>query len=157
MSDFDILAAPLHWIPVRFPVLRKVEGDDEAVSVMAEEEIEVRVELVDRDEAAELFPKMFDKDQEPRLGEIALFLRLVKAWRKIKAGGNPFPLNEENVARLLKVPMFGASFANAYIGALGGRIAIREGNSDGLPSGGQAVAPESAPKVSSSATVADSA
>ncbi len=155
---YDILDCQLHWIPVVFPVLRKVEGDDDALSVMGEAEIEVRVELVDREEAVELFPRMFDRDtdKEPKLGEVDLFERLVKDWRGIKAGGNPFPLNRDNVAKLLKVPMFTHSFADAYVAALAGRVAVREGNSGGLPSGGQADAPKAVPTTSSSETAAAS-
>lgn len=143
---FDLLERPLHWITVEFPGLKPPE-DEREDSIPTKHKVRLRVELVDRDEAVSFFPAIFGKEEEPKLGESELFERIVKDW-DVKAGGRRAELNRENIEKLLKVPMFGAAFANAYVVALGGKVAIREEKLDGLPSGGQADGPKPAETTS---------
>jgi len=171
---FDILDRPLHWITVKWPGLSQQGGDENALSVPVEHEVELRVELVDRDEVQDIFPKMFRGEDatvmdptvlakadeliaaDPSLArdsaiEIAAFLRITKGWRKIKAGGRVPEFNVENVRLLLKVPMFGPAFTGAYVAALGGKAAIREGNLSDSPANGPADGSSKASTTSSPA------
>lgn len=145
---FDILDRPLHWIPVKWPGLAQGDSED-ALSKPTEHEIELRVELVDREEIQTLFPALFGKDTAPPT-DMELFKRVVKGWRKIKANGRVPDFSDENIALLLKAPLFAPNFSTAYLDAMGGQTAIREGNSGGLPSGGQADAPNTATTTNSS-------
>lgn len=144
---FDLLDRPLHWIPVKWPALIVPENADD-VSTPGEYEIDLRVELLDRPEAIWRFHALFDpgpellKEVEEQFGDTPpdafdTFKRVVQAWRKIKANGRKVEMTDENIKLLLKTPMFEAAFAVAYVMALGGQSKVREGNSSGLPSGGQ--------------------
>jgi hypothetical protein len=146
---FDLLDRPLHWILVKWPGLLPPE-DDNAVSTPGMFEVELRVDLLDRDEAMWRFPGMFGLDDEnedlirfrKERGDtpttLDSFLAIVMAWRKIKANGRAVELNPENAARLLQAPMFEVAFGQAYILALGGRVEEREKNLPGSPSDGRA-------------------
>src|SRR5215213_11233961 len=133
---FDLLDRPLHWIPVRWKSLL-TSTKKSGLSTAGEHEIELQVELVDRDEARKMFPVLFgDEETEPPEG-FDVFKRVVKDWRKIKAGGKAVELSDENIRALLNVPCFEAGFAIAYVTALAGQAEVREGNSSGSPSGGR--------------------
>lgn len=149
---FDLTDRPLHWITVKWPGLAQDEGGESLLSSPTEHEIELRVELVDRDVAKDLFPNVFDEDR-PQPEEVTVFKRTVKDWRKIVSGGRPVKFTEANIKRLLEVPMFGAAYVAAYIQALGGRVEIREKNSQGSPSNGRAADPEQTTKTPSQKTV----
>lgn len=137
---FDLLDRPLHWIPVKWPSL-KPSGDGEGLSVSGENEVELKIEIVSREEAMRLFPAAFDMpvDEAPDPDrELNTFKRLVVDWRKISSGGKRVEMSDEHIRALLSVPMFGPAFAQSYILALGGVSEIREGNSDASPRGGRA-------------------
>ncbi len=144
---FDLLDRPLHWIPVKWPILKPPveEGD---ISTPGEAEVELQVEIVDRAEVMALFPNFFADDEVDKVKpdperELEIFNRLVRDWRKIKSSGKVVEMNDANVKLLLSVPMFGAAFANAYLTAIGGSVAIREGNSDASGPDGREAAPAS--------------
>lgn len=174
---FDILDRPLHWIPVKWPGLSQGE-DENALSTPVEHEIELRVELVDREEAKALFPVLFydgprpnewdvegiaeftakmDELRKSAPAELELFKRLVKGWRKIKAGGRVPDFNDDNIGLLLKVPLFAPSFTEAYLDALRGRTAVREKNSESSPNNGRADEARAATKPNSSEIAGGSA
>jgi hypothetical protein len=144
---FDLLDRPLVWIPVTWPALLSGENEND-LAQPGEHTVELRVELVDAEEAIALFPPLFpQRDQEaaakaddnPQLWAFKTFKRVVKEWRKISAGGKASPpMNDKNIRLLLKAPMFIAGFASAYMTALGGRAEVREKNSVGSPSDGRA-------------------
>ena len=153
---FDLLDRPLHWLPFKWPGLAPDPENENALSKPVEHEIELRVELVTKDELVELFPRMFGDEDKPVLPELEIFKRIVKGWRKIKHGGRVPEFSDENISLLLQAPMFSASFATTYVAAVGGKVDIREGNSDGSPSGGRADDPKTATTTSSSAIAAGS-
>lgn len=144
---FDLLDRPLVWIPVTWPALLAPEQESD-LAQPGEYTVELRVELIDSDEAVKLFPPMFPgrdaaaaeaADATPEIWSFKAFKRLVKDWRKISSQGRASPpLNDKNIKLLLKAPMFIAAFATAYIGALSGRVQVREKNLDGSPSVGRA-------------------
>jgi hypothetical protein len=133
---FDLLDRPLHWIPVKWAALVPAKKCSD-LSVQGHHEIELRVELIDREEATGMFPALFDKDDEPVMDGFGVFKRVVKDWRKIKANGQAVPLTDENIKLLLNVPCFEAAFAVAYVTALAGQAEVREGNSSASPRGGR--------------------
>jgi hypothetical protein len=140
----------LHWITVKWPALIQPENEDE-VSQPGEHEVELRVEIIDRDEAMKCFPGLFS--YEPKAGEkiptgAETFKRVVKDWRKIQANGRTVELNDKNIALLLSSPMFEQAFAVAYVMALGGRAEAREGNSSASPRGGRGANGKAATKRS---------
>lgn len=153
---FDLLDKPLHWVTIKWPSLVAPEKQDD-LSEAGENEVELRVELLDRDEAGWRFPGLFgddfefenpppteyaDKDDPSKWGPtptgVESFLRIVKDWRKIKAAGKTVEFNEKNARLLLQSAMFPAAFSIQYVLALGGRGQEREKNSDGSPSVGRA-------------------
>lgn len=163
---FDLLDRPLHWIGVKWPALVTQKKDKRAEP--GEHEIELRVQLIDREEVIWRFPSLFpldDVESEMRKGVEArgpspsafdTFKSLVSDWRKLKADGRKPELNDANIKLLLAVPMFEAAFAIAYLSAVGGRVQAREGNSAASPSGGRGDTDQAAPETSSSATANDS-
>lgn len=151
---FDLLDRPLHWIPVKWKSLVAPEKESD-LSVEGEHEIELRVELVDREEAKAFFPGLFGEDTADAPEGFDVFKRVVKEWRKIKANGRSVPLNDDNIRLLLNVPCFEAAFAVAYVTALAGQAEVREGNSSASPSGGRGDI-EKAATTPSQETVSDS-
>ncbi len=149
---FDLTDRPLHWIPVKWPGLAQ-DADESLTSQPVEHEIELRVELLDKEEAKDFFPAVFDLADRPIPEEADVFKRVVKAWRKVASAGRPVPMTDENIAVLLRVPMFGAAFTGAYISALGGQVEVREKNLKGSPSSGRAADPEQATKTASQKSV----
>lgn len=159
---FDLLDKPLHWIPVKWPSL-KAPDDADNLSAPGENEVELRVEILNREEVIWRFPGMFGDERKP-MGkppsgcaskdepekwaptpdEVETFLRVVQDWRKISAKGRRVELNPENARLLLQSPMFGPSFASAYLMAIGGQAEIREKNSPGSPDDGRAESEPSA-------------
>lgn len=132
---FDLLDRPLHWIPVGWNSLVPPKRG-EGLSIAGKHEIELRVELVDREEAVKMFPSLFGGEGEEHEG-FDIFRRVVKEWRKIKANGQAVPLTDENIKLLMGVPCFEAAFKVAYVTALAGQSEVREGNSSASPSGGR--------------------
>lgn len=133
--DFDLSATRRAWIPVKWPGLIQRQGEDLATSV--EFEVQLEIEIVDTDEIKALFPHLFGLDDAIKPTEDAIFERLVKNWR-VKNKGRDAPFTAANKAKLVRTPMFGNSFANSYIAAVGGVTAIREGNSESSQAGGRA-------------------
>jgi len=150
---FDLLDRPLHWIEVSWPALIAPE-DENQLSEPGKHSVELRVEIIDRDEAQFLFPALFPEDDEKRAeleekfignepyngkrpDSLGTFKRVVKSWRKIKSNGRRVEMTDANINLLLSAPMFEASFATSYVLALGGRAEIREKNSPGSPSDGR--------------------
>ncbi|MBA3668430.1 MAG: hypothetical protein H0W65_12050 [Sphingomonas sp.] len=146
---FDLLDRPLHWITIKWPGLRQGENESE-LSQPADHEVELRVELLDREEVKRFFPAAFDLPDKDAPGELEIFKRVVKEWRKVVSNGRPVTMNDENMGLLLKAPMFGAAFTERYLSALGGRVEIREKNSQGSPSNGRADDPQTPTKTNSS-------
>jgi len=143
---FDLLDRPLVWIPVTWPALLLPENEAD-LATQGEYTIEVRVELVDAEDAIKLFPSLFEErdekaaleaDKSPEVWAFKAFKRVVKDWRKVSAHGKAVPLNDKNIRLLLRAPMFISGFAKAYMLALGGRTETREKNSDGSPNDGRA-------------------
>lgn len=149
---FDLTDRPLHWISVKWPGLAQ-DDDANLTSQPTEHEVELRVELVDREEAKDLFPAVFDLDDRQQPEEMVVFKRIVKDWRKVVARGAVVKMTEANIGKMLRVPMFGAAFTNAYIAALGGRVEVREKNSNGSPSNGRAAGQKAATKATSTKSV----
>jgi hypothetical protein len=171
---FDLLDKPLHWISVKWPALLAPE-DDSNLSQPGEHEVELRVELVDREEAIWRLPALFGEDDKPRgkPPEICAskdnpeewgpsptsfdtFKRVVHSWRKISAKGRKVEMTDDNIRLLLSAPMFEAAFAIAYVSALGGRTQVREGNSGGSASGGREEPEKSATERASDESVTSS-
>lgn len=147
---FDLVDRPLHWITVKWPGI--AQGDDESAdSVPTMHEVGLRVEILDRDEVQAVFPGAFGLETEAP-PEAESFKRIVKEWRKVVAKGRPVPMNDDNVALMLKVPMFASAFTAAYLSAMGGVVEIREGNSPASPPGGRADGQKAGTKASSTAT-----
>lgn len=160
---FDLLDRPLHWIAVSWPAL--VSKNAAKLAEPGEHEVELRVELIDREEAIWRFPAFFDLGtlQDERRAEIEkrgpppdsfdTFKRVASDWRKIQSNGQKVEMNDDNIRLLLAAPMFEAAFAVAYISALGGRAMVREGNSAASPSGGRGAkkraATNSSPEIAS--------
>lgn len=147
---FDLLDRPLHWIPVKWNALVAAKKASD-LSVPGSHEIELRVELVDREEAIRMFPSIFGEGGEEQPG-LEVFKRAVKEWRKIKANGQVVPMTDENIKLLLGVPCFEAAFKVAYVTALAGQSEVREGNSSASPGGGRGVAEKAATTTPSSET-----
>jgi hypothetical protein len=140
---FDLADRPRAWIEVSWPGL--APGDDDGLAQEIEHKIELKVEIVDRPEFKRLFPRMIGDEVSPEVDELDILMRLVSDWRqagskkKVLNKGKEVPFNRANCALLLRTPMFGNAFTTAYVGAVGGKAKLREGNSDGLQPGGQAV------------------
>lgn len=147
---FDLLDRPLHWITVKWPGLAQGE-DESALSQRTDHEVELRVELLDREEVKTFFPAAFDLPDDGAPGELEIFKRVTKEWRKVVAKGRPVTMDDANMALLLKAPMFGAAFTESYLKAMGGRVEIREKNSQGSPGIGPAGDPQPPTRTNSSA------
>jgi hypothetical protein len=131
---FDVLDRPLLWIPVRWPGL-KPGGDGTGLAEAVENEIEVCVELKEKDDVKPLF----DPEEGEALEKLDAFMTFATGWRKIIAGGQQLEFSRENADLLIRsqLPFFDA-FTFAYLEACLGRVEIREGNSDASPAGGRA-------------------
>lgn len=145
---FDLLDRPLVWIPVKWPGL--IQKEESAVAEAVEHEVEIQVEILDRDEMESWGERgskgpVIPEGTAPEAAKalqaadgLAIFKEVAKAWRKIGAGGKSLAFNDENIAKLLRVQGFGAAFGQAYVDAWNGRIATRSGNSEGSPKPGRA-------------------
>lgn len=132
---FDLVDRPSVWIAVKWPGL--IRGPDEdGLAVSTEFEIEIEIDLVDRDEVAKLFVDGLDRD-----AEVDLFKRVVHGWRKFKIAGKQAEFNDENIRKLLAVPMFATGFETSYLKAWQGKAETREKNSSRSPDNGRAVDP----------------
>lgn len=152
---FDLLDRPLHWIPVKWPALVPAKKDSE-LSVAGEVEIELRVEIVDVDEAKKLFPELFGVKDAEGPDDFDIFKKVVREWRKIKSNGRAVPMTDDNIRLLLKTPCFASAFGRSYVAALAGQKEVRSGNSNASPSGGRGEAAKSATTTSSeTATASD--
>lgn len=142
MADFDLTALPLLWIAVRWPGL--AQKDEAATAEVVEHELQIQVQILDRPEFQAWMRAVEADAENPTVdgaGELAIFKTVARNWRKVK--GTP-DFNDENVGRLLRFPGFVPAFATAYMAAWQGRAELREGNSDGSPSGGRAGDPQPA-------------
>jgi len=153
---FDLLDAPLVYIPVKFPGLAVGDGG-EAVAI--EHEVEIQIELLDRDELVDWMQKANTSatanvtEQRKSGEEIEVFKRVAKGWRGIVVNGKVAPFTDKNLDALLRKPSFVERFATAYLEAWNGKVATREGNSEGSPANGPAVEPIAAtPKGETSAS-----
>jgi hypothetical protein len=78
--------------------------------------------------------------------DVVTFTTVAHGWKGVLAQGSPVPFNPENARKLLAWPGFGEAFAPAYRDAVQGKLAVREGNSEGSPANGPAVEPTDATK-----------
>lgn len=148
---FDLTDAPRLWINVKWPGL--IPGPDEGLAVETEHEVELEVEIVDRDELLILFPLRPERANTPE-EEAVIFKRLCSAWRKFKIAGQTAEFSDENIKKLCKVPMFATGFELAYMAAWQGRGVAREKNSEGSPSIGRAGTLQGAKGTTSSSAIA---
>ena len=139
--SFDLLDRPLLYIPVKWPGLG-VDDDGKAKEI--EHSVEVQIELLDSDEANAWIDESVkeQKDAEAQAAhDLASFKRVAKGWRGVKSGTRTADFSDENIARMLRAPGFSFHFGNAYAEAMRGKVATREGNSDGSPAPGPAGEP----------------
>lgn len=143
---FDLAAARLVWIPVRWKGARQGE-DGQAVNCV--HEIECQVELVDTDRMKEIFgvgadgapeegSETLQQAPKPKLSEIEKFKALCRNWRGVASEGHAVDMTDENIQRILKIPMFPAGFERCYLDAWTGQMETREKNSEGSPTPGRA-------------------
>lgn len=141
---FDFADKAKIWIPVRWRGLKAGEGD---VAEEVENEIEVLVEIVDRDKLpwndvslAEGINEAEGEEKESLLleREMMVFKAVSHAWRGVNDKGVPVPFTDDNIKRMLRLPMFGAGFETSYSLAWAGRVEHREKNSESSPDGGRA-------------------
>lgn len=140
---FDLLDRPLVFVPVRW---KGVASDDGGDAVVVDHRVDIQVEILDKDELADWL-KLTAETVAPEKATdhaLAVFKRVAKGWRKIKAGGRVPAFNDENIGRLLKWPGFDSAFGAAYWQAWNGRVEAREGNSEGSLAPGQAGEPTDA-------------
>lgn len=129
--SFDLAAKRLAWLPVKWKGFAS-SGDEPGQVV--EHEIEVQVELVEREEFARLFVQP-DPEAEPdkaaqfnRLTDLERFNTVASNWRKVVAGTTSIPFNPENVAKLMGVPNFPLAFFQSYANAWQAIPETRAGN-----------------------------
>jgi len=134
---FELVDRPRLWILVTWPGLAPGEGD--AVAKPIEHEIEVLVELIDKEEFRTIYG-LADDGTPTGAGwdGFDACKRLMSNWRKVTEKGAPVPFTEARLEMLCRVPGFTSGFANAYSLAVNGQTLAREGNSDDLQAGGQA-------------------
>lgn len=156
---FDIADRPRAWIEVVWPGIAAREIDGRAIEV--ENKIELFCEIVDRPDLKRLFPRLLGDEDAPLPDELDLFCELASDWRqaggsqrKVLNNGKEVPFNRKNAALLLEKPMFGPAFTAAYMAAVGGRVRLREGNSESSPSGGRAGEEQAATTTTSSPATA---
>lgn len=137
---FDLSAARIAWIPVQWPGIAQ-EGD--ALAKPIQHEIECLVEFLDRDELEALGLLNMDGTTATRLERnLEVFKRLTRDWRKVQDNGVAIPMKDENIARMLGVPMFEIGFCMSYLRAWAGAPEVREKNFDASEETG----PEAEPK-----------
>lgn len=129
-TEFDLLDAPLLWIPVIWPGL--IQREEGAVAEVTEHRVEVQVEILDREAFGKWLVEI-GRDAEDGSVDAAAELANVKAvvrnWRKVRAGKSVFAFNDDNLSKLINVPNFVTAFGAAYMNAWRGRAETREGNS----------------------------
>lgn len=135
---FDIASGRLAWVPVKWKTLRSA-GDEPAQYV--EHEVELKFDLLDRDEFKSLGKAPEDGSEPP--SEIEQFKKLVKGWRGIVSNGSPVPFEDQYITRLLQEPGFSDGLNEAYFSAWAAVLELRTKNSDGSGESGLA-APEQA-------------
>lgn len=145
---FDLSTKRQVWILVEWPGL--VQEGGEKLAVATTHEIEMLVELLDKEEAAQLSDRYkevapADPDNitpaERAQGlamELAAIKEIASDWRKVLSGGQPVPFTDENIMRMIKVQGFSPAFNLAYRKAQAGMAETREKNSEGSPASGQA-------------------
>jgi hypothetical protein len=140
---FDLADKRLVWIPIKWPGVKPGanEGD---VAQNTTHQIECQVELVDADRLKELFPK------GENLGATSekvfdAFKALVHDWRGVKIGTTSAPMTDENIRKILRVPMFASGFEGSYVDAWTGQLEEREKNSGDSSADGQAGEASAAP------------
>jgi hypothetical protein len=138
---FDLLSRPLVFIPVKW---KGVAEGKEGEAVPVEHAIDVQVEILDRvefDKWIDMNRKDGDTPDVDPAGELAIFKTVAKGWRKIRMNGSTAQFTDDNIARMLRYPGFVGAFGEAYMETWAGRVAVREGNSDGSPANGPAGEP----------------
>lgn len=139
--SFDLLDRPLLYIPVKWPGLGV---DDDGKAKPVEHSVEVQIELLDSDEANAWIDESSKEPEDVAARDahsLASFKRVAKGWRGVKAGTRTADFSDDNIARMLRAPGFSYAFGTAYAEAMRGKVAIREGNSDGSPAPGPAGEP----------------
>lgn len=129
---FDLSDRPSVFIPVKWSVLRPNE-DPEKNAVEQEVEIDVEVEILDRDELVELFNLRAEggdgeAGDDKRARELKAFMRVVSDIRKLKDGGKTVKFDEAVARKLLALPGFLTAFEAAYFNACAGKLEIRRKN-----------------------------
>jgi hypothetical protein len=141
--SYDLLDAPLAYIAVRFAGIAIGEGGE---AVATEHEVEIQIELLDRDEiVAWMKDAVADLQPEERAEhELKAFRQVAKGWRGVKGNGKVLPFDDVHIEKLLRKPNFVDAFGDAYMKAWQGKVEAREGNSEGSPENGQAGEPTAA-------------
>lgn len=143
---FDLAEKRLVWIPIVWKGLRQPSPD--ALAEPCEFEIQVLVEIVEREQIQEFFGGAIEDDDPPevrerkergnKLTEVQRFRALVSDWRNLRLGGEPAEFNDQNIAALLRRPNFALGFDTSYLRAWGGQIELAEKNSEDSSASGQA-------------------
>jgi len=76
--------------------------------------------------------------------DVRTFTRVAHGWKKVVTNRAPVPFNAENARKLLAWPGFPEAFFFAFADAVKGKLAAREGNSEGSAASGPAVEPTDA-------------
>jgi hypothetical protein len=144
---FDLAAARLVWILVKWPGIEQAEADKLAKPKTWE--IECQVEIVPRDADPDVpresrslsLDEIFGSEAKgipPLPTDVEKFKALVRDWRRVKIGGSSAPMTDGNIAAMLRVPMFPKGFEESYLAAWIGQPEEREKNSEGSPVDGRA-------------------
>jgi hypothetical protein len=134
---YELLDRPLLWIPVAWAGL--VAGENDGIAQPVEHEIEVLVELVDKEQVRSVFGLAEDgRTVAEERDEFVVVKTLCSGWRRITYRGSTLPFTDDNLRRVVYLPNFMGAFTLAYMSAVGGRVATRLGNSEGSQSGGRA-------------------
>lgn len=133
---FDLSERPTVWIPVEWTQLKP--GENDGLAVESKVEIEILIELLDRDELIKLFgpdfgidPEEGDEPTEKKSKfeqQVDRFMAVVSDWRKFKNKGENVTFGRDMAEKILKVPGFAPAFVTAYLSACGGKADIRKGN-----------------------------
>lgn len=134
--SFDLAEKRLAWIPIRWGGIQPGEGEGLATNTI--HEIECQVELVTFARMREIFTP---EEGQPVLSDVEKFKAVVQDWRKVKMGSVSAPMVDENIDKLLQVPMFPAGFEKSYLDAWTGQLEEREKNSESSSSDGRAEKP----------------
>jgi|GEM_PF-2156725 len=120
---FKLVNERISWIDVTWP------GLDEG-GVALENRIEAQVVLLPQDEVQDAINRFTDDDK------LAAFKGLVRDWRGIgDEGGASLPMTDDNIAAVMRVPMFLEGLIESYGRAYRG-VSDRRSLSAGSPADG---------------------